>query len=173
MGKLGWFRGISLVLTLMMVALIAFALPAGSQQPEERGTITLFDPNKTNYEKIVDEGRNGFSPGDMILFVDAQFDPETCERRGTLIGRITISKFLRGENAWFVGDFTLNLPDGKLTAAAGAKFSEFAQTVDGVFAITGGTGAYRDASGEVRFQEDVTMCERNGTLTTIDIGPQP
>lgn len=173
MTKLRWFIGTWLLLTLMIVSVIALALPAGSQQPAERGTITLFDPNKTNYEKIVDEGRKGFSPGDTILFVDAQFDPETCERRGTLVGQIVISRILKQDNAWFIGEFTLRLPDGKVTAEAAARFSEFAQTEDGIFAVTGGTGTYRDASGEVKFQEDVTMCERKGTLTTIDIGPQP
>jgi hypothetical protein len=171
MVKLRWSIAMSLALVALMIVVVA--LPAGSQQPQQRGTITLFDPNKTNYEKVIDEGRKGFSAGDTILFVDAQFDPETCERVGTLVGRLVISKRLKQDNAWFVGDFTLKLADGKVVAEAAARFAEFAQTEDGVFAVTGGTGAYRDASGEVLLQEDVAMCDRKGSLTTVDIGPQP
>jgi hypothetical protein len=172
MTRLRWFS--VTVLVLVLVGLVVIAVPVGSQQPPERRTLTLFDPNKTNYEKFIDEGRQGFSPGDMILFIDAQFDPHTCERRGSLVGRLVISRvFRQQENAWFTGDFTLSLPDGKITVAAAAKFTEFEQQERGVFAVTGGTGAYRDASGEVFIQEDVTLCDRKGSLTTLDIGPQP
>ena len=172
MAKLKWLIG--LAVTLVAVMIVAIALPAGSQQPQQRTTITMFDPNKTNWEKFIDQGRKDFSPGDTILFVDAIFDPETCARRATLIGRLSISKRVGRQNAWFLGDFTLKQADGKLIAEGAAKFSEFAQTDKGVFAITGGTDAYRDASGEVKFQEDeVTRCDRRGTLFTVDIGPQP
>ncbi len=167
----------SIAMSLMLIALIVvvIALPAGSQQPQERGTITLFEPHniKINWEKVIDQGRKGMSAGDTILIVDALFDPENCQRVGTLVGRIAISKVLNQGNAWFIGDFTLNLADGKVIAEAAAKFTEFSQTEDGVFAVTGGTDAYRDVSGEVKFQEDVAMCDRIGSLTTIDIGPQP
>lgn len=173
MGKLGWFRGISLVLTLMTVTVIAFALPAGSQQPAARSTITLFDPNKTDWDKLVDQGRKGFSAGDHVLFIENQLDPETCDRRGKIIGHLVISRIIGEENAWFVGDFTLRLPDGKITAYGAARFAEFEVTDKGIFAVTGGTDTYRDASGEVMIQEDVTRCDRKGALITVDIGPQP
>ncbi len=173
MFKLRW--SIAMSVTLVALTVVVIALPAGSQQPQERGTITLFEPNKVkvNYEKVIDQGRKGMSAGDTILIVDALFDPETCQRVGTLVGRLAISKVLNQGNAWFIGDFTLNLADGKVVAEAAAKFTEFSQTESGVFAVTGGTGAYRDVSGEVLFHEDVTMCDRIGSLTTIDIGPQP
>ncbi|HEX2240100.1 MAG TPA: hypothetical protein VHJ82_03010 [Actinomycetota bacterium] len=166
-------RALLLLGLIAIFVLLVTLVPASSQQPPERNQITVFEPSKVDYEKVIDRGHRGISPGDTILFINRQLDPETCGRIGTLAGRITISKVLRAEeNAWFVGEFTLKLADGKLTAAGAAKFSEFAQTENGVFAITGGTGAYRDASGEVFFEEDVTMCDRRGTLTTIDIGPQ-
>ena len=165
---------IGMALTLVVIMIVAIAMPAVSQQPQPRTTMTFFDPNKTNWERIVDERREGFSTGDTNLFVDAQFDPETCERRGTLIGHIVISKPLGERNAWFIGDFTLKLPDGKVLAQGAAKFAEFEQIDKGVFAVTGGTDAYRDVSGEVKFQsEQVEMCDRRGTLFTVDIGPQP
>ena len=172
MKRLRLMLGVALVLVAIMVALSA--LPAVSQQPPSRNTLTFFDPNKTTWEREIDAGREGFSPGDTILLVDAIFDPETCERRATLVGRLEISKMVSEENAWYVGDFTLKLADGKLIAEAAAKFSEFNQSEKGVFAVTGGTDAYRDASGEVKFGEDqVTMCDKRGSTFTVDIGPQP
>lgn len=172
MTKLRLMFGVALVLVAVMVAVIA--LPAVSQQPNPRNTLTFFDPNKTNWERLIDAGRKDFSPGDTILFVDPVFDPETCERRAILTGQIVISKLVGEENAWYMGNFTIKLADGKIVAAAAAKFAEFEQTEKGVFAVTGGTDAYRDASGEVKFQdEEVTMCDRKGTQFTVDIGPQP
>ncbi len=160
-------------LVVLIGAIVVFAVPAGSQQPQQRTTLTFFDPNRTNWEKFVDVGRGDFSPGDTILFVDAQFDPETCDRVGTLVGRLTISRLLGRENAWTIGDFTLKLPAGKIMASGAAKFAEFDQTERAVFAVTGGTDAYRDVSGDVSIQEDVRMCDRKGALVTIDTGPQP
>ena len=172
MTKLRLLVGVALTLVAIMV--VAIAMPAVSQQPPSRTTLTFFDPNKTNFERIIDERRKGFSTGDTILVVDAQFDPDTCERRATLIGRLLISKPLGEENSWFLGEFTLKLPDGKVVAQAAAKFTEFNQADTGVFAVTGGTDAYKDVSGEVRFQgEEVRMCDRRGTVFTVDIGPQP
>lgn len=172
MTKLRLLIGVSLTLVAVMV--VAFAMPAVSQQPQARTTLTFFDPNQTNWERVVDERREGFSTGDTVLFVDAQLDPETCERRGTLTGRLTISKLVGDEDAWYVGDFTLKLADGKIVVAAAAKFTEFEQADKGVFAVTGGTDAYRDVSGEVKFQgENVQMCDTRGTVFTVDLGPQP
>ena len=172
MTKLRWLLGVTLVLVAVMVAVSA--LPAVSQQPPPRNELTFFDPNKTNWERVVDERRKGFSTGDTILFVDAIFDPETCERRATLTGQIVLSKPLGEENSWFMGNFTLKLADGKIVAGAAAKFSEFGQADKGTFAVTGGTDAYRDASGEVKFSEDqVRMCDTRGSTFTVDIGPQP
>lgn len=154
------------------MVLVGTAVPVGSQQPAERRTITLFDPAKTNYERFLNEGKQGLSPGDTVLFVENQLDTETCERAGQLVGNIMITKILKGENALFEGSFTLLLPDGKITAGGVARFSEFMNT-EPIFAVTGGTGAYRDASGEVTIQEGVELCGKAGDLTTIDLGPQP
>lgn len=169
MNKLRWWGG---VVAVAVVAIGVIVVPAGSQQPPERVTLTFFEPNKSGWERFVDVGRPSGSPGDQVLFIGAELDPETCERVGRLVGHITLSKPLP-EDGWFVGQFTLYLPDGKIIASGSAKFSEFAQQEKAVFAVTGGTEAYRDASGQVSFQEDVTLCDRKGSLTTVDIGPRP
>ena len=152
------------------VVLVGGALPVVSQQPAERQTFTLFDPRATDFEKFINQGKRGISPGDVILFVEKQLDPDTCERAGKLVGRIQIIKRAGRENALFQGDFTLQLSGGKITAAGAGKFSDFMST-DPMFAVTGGTETYRDASGEVTLTEDVEMCGKKGSLTTIDVGP--
>ena len=163
---------IVLVAAMSAVVLVGTAMPVVSQQPAERQTLTFFDPNKTNFERFINEGKRGISPGDTILFVDAQFDTETCEKAGQLIGNLQIIKNVGTENAIFDGGFTLILGDGKIVAGGASKFSDFAGDAP-VFAVTGGTGAYRDVSGEISITEDVEMCEKKGALTTIDLGPQP
>ena len=165
-------RLVGVIAAAATLGVVGSAVPVNSQQPAERQTITVFDPNKTEYERFVNEGRNGLSPGDQILFVDKQLDPETCERVGSLTGRLQIVKTISDQNARFMGDFTVKLAGGKIVASGAAWFTEF-EGADPVFAVTGGTETYKDVSGEVSFQEDVQLCETRGSLTTIDLGPQP
>ena len=166
--------GVVVLLGVVASLVVVFGVmaPAGSQQPQERQTITLFDPRKTDFEKFLNEGRRGISAGDVILFREKQLDPETCERVGVLTGRIQIIKVAGERDAHYLGEFSVNLVGGKITAAGAARFSEFEST-EPVFAVTGGTETYRDASGEVSFQETVELCGGRGDLITIDIGPRP
>ena len=163
---------LGLAAALSALVVIGGAMPVVSQQPAERQTLSFFDPNKTNYDRFLNEGKRGISPGDIIMFIEKQLDPETCENVGRLVGKLQIVKTVGTEDAIYDGGFTMLLGDGKITAAAAARFSEFSGT-DPVFAVTGGTGAYRDASGDVTFQENVELCEKKGDLVTIDIGPRP
>lgn len=165
-------RYIAIVAAAASLGIVMSGVPVNSQQPPERQTIQTFDPRKTNYERFINEGKQGLSPGDTIMFVENQLDPETCEPVGKLIGKIQIIR-IHGENdATFMGGFTMKLAGGKIIAEGVARFSEFEST-DPIFAVTGGTETYKDASGEVVIQEGVTMCDKQGDLTTIDIGPQP
>ena len=153
------------------LAVMVTAIPAGSQAPQERQTLTFFDPNKTDYERFINEGKQGLSPGDVIMFIEKQLDAESCEPNGQLVGKLQIIKTIGDRDALYSGDFTLRLPNGKITAGGAGKFSEF-NTAEPIFAVTGGTETYRDASGEVTIEEDVTLCGKKGALVTVDIGPQ-
>ena len=159
------------VVALSVVVMFGTAGPVVSQQPAERQTITMFDPKATTFDKFLNEGKRGISPGDTILFIENQLDPETCERMGQLVGRIQVVKSVGTRDALYDGQFSVNLDSGKIVAAAAAKFSEF-EGGEPVFAVTGGTGTYKDASGEVTFgPEKVDLCGTRGDLVTIDIGP--
>lgn len=163
------------VLALAAVAMSAIVMlgtagPVGSQAPAERQTITLFDPRGSEYDKDIDAGKEGFSPGDEFLFIEKQLDPETCEKVGSLIGHGQVVQFLGDNDGRITIDVTLDLDGGKIMAYGAAKFSDFAGT-EPPFAVIGGTGTYRDASGEVSFEEKVELCGKRGDLTIIDVGP--
>lgn len=157
-----------------MVAVVVGVLgavgPVSSQSPAQRTTLTLFDPNKTNWEKDIDLGRKGDSPGDMNIFVDPMFDPETCEKAGMVLGQFQVSKFVGKRDAWFHIDLTWRLPDGSLQTQHGGRFTDFEDPLRQRFALIGGSGAYRDATGEVTLVEDVERCGKRGALFTLDIG---
>jgi hypothetical protein len=145
----------------------AMAVPATSQGPNERTTLTVFDPNKTEYSKDIDEGRKGFSPGDWNVSVEKVLDPETCERAGKAIIRFTFVRSIGRNDGNFIVDFTYQRPDGKLTAYSAGRFKQF----EGGFAfpVTGGSGAYKDAGGEVTLEENVEHCDKKGALLTFDL----
>lgn len=163
---------LAVVTTSAIVTLGAMG-PAGSQQPAERQTITVFDPRKTPYEKELDNGKKGFSPGDEFLFIENLKDPETCEKVGKLVGHTQIVKLIGDRDGVFTVDVTVDLKNGKITVYGASRFSEFeTQAGQPIFAVTGGTRAYRDASGEVSFGEDrVQLCGTRGELVTFDLGP--
>ena len=163
---------VALVAAVSAVVLVGGAAPVVSQQPAERQTITLFDSPPEEFDNFVNEGPRGLSSGDTILFVEKQLDPETCERAGRLVGRLQIVKRVGKQDAMYTGEFTMLLAGGKITAAGAARFTDFERT-DPIFAVTGGTGIYKDASGEVTIAEDQERCGKTGSITTIDIGPTP
>lgn len=50
--------------------------------------------------------------------------------------------------------FVYELPDGKITTSGTARLSATGPVFDERFAITGGTGAYKDATGQVRVLQE-------------------
>lgn len=164
-----WLLAITVLLTFGVVA--GASLPATSQQPPQRQTLVVFDPNAVPFEKTIDERPKGFGPGDWSVAIERVLDPETCEKAGRIVVRFTFVKNAGNEDGHFIVDATYVRSDGKITAYGAGKFSEF-EGGQPLFAVTGGTGAFRDASGEVTFNEETEMCERRGVLTTFDLGPQ-
>lgn len=166
-------KKVLLVLTLSAALSAVMAagtlVPAISQPPEERTTITWFDPRATDFEKDLDFGKKNFSAGDMAVIKDTMFDPETCEKAGTLLLRFQVVKFAGREDAFFIDDGGVLLPDGKMSFHLIGKFSEFASEGGAAGAVIGGTGPYRDVTGEIRVTEDHRMCDARGSLITADL----
>jgi hypothetical protein len=144
--------------------------PAASQQELQRTTITLFDPNKGGFEKGIDERPlNKFGAGDWAVFRDPFFDPETCERAGWNHGRSVVIKPLDQGDAVAMFDGGIVLPDGKLAFQFMGTFGEGDSPEGAKIAVTGGTGAYKDARGEVTFTSGVELCDRRGSLAVVDL----
>lgn len=156
------------VTTLTVLVLGAAAMPAISQPPEQRTTLSWFDPRKTDFEKGLNLGGKGFA-GDMAVIKDSMFDPETCEKAATLLLRFQAVKAIGDNDGYFLTDGGLLLPDGKLIISIPGKFTEFESETGAAGAVTGGTGAYRDVTGEIHVVEDQSLCERRGALITADI----
>ena len=163
-------------------ALLAFAVlvggflignlqPAVSQAGGQ--TLTFFDPNATDFEKSINEGRKGFSAGDWTVIKDRFFNPETCEKAGEFVGRFTFVKAAGRNDGYFLLDAGLLMPDGKLTFYWPGRFTEFGNPTGPASggAITGGTGSFSGAGGSLVVEEDVQMCEKKGALVTIELRP--
>jgi hypothetical protein len=87
----------------------------------------------------VDTGDAGESPGDYFLFESRLLHPHTGDVVGVDSGKCMIA--IRT----FVCDATARINGKGKIVVAGAFFSEN----DGVLPITGGTGAYREAAGQL------------------------
>ena len=158
---------------LLIGGLVFIAAQPAAPQGQGGNTVTLFDPNKTDFEKTVDEGKKGDSAADWSVIKDRVFDPETCDKAGEFVGRFTFVKAVGERDGYFLLDAGLLLETGKLTLYWPGIFSEFenptAPTSGG--AITGGTGEYAGAGGTITVEEDVQRCDKTGALITLEVQP--
>ena len=151
---------------LLTTGLVAGTLlPASSQQaPTE--SFTTCDKNKVRFEKEINERKKRFGAGDWGVFTQPEFDPQTGDKVGRVVGRFVFVKKTSKRDGHFVADVTTNLPQGKLMIYGSSKFSNFEKGVR--FAITGGTGAYAGARGSVVVREAKCRGAR-GTRVTYSI----
>jgi allene oxide cyclase len=92
-------------------------------------------------DAVTDTGAKGDSAGDVLTFANPVFDKENKTKVGADQGycvRTTVGK--SWECMW-----TLSLKDGQLTVAG-----PFMDAGDSVLAITGGTGKYAAARGQMK-----------------------
>jgi hypothetical protein len=105
----------------------------------------------------VDTGDPGESAGDFFLFESRLLHPATGDVVGVDSGKCMIA--IRT----FVCDATARINGKGKIVVAGAFFSEN----DGVIAITGGTGAYREAAGQL-FVRDLPNGDTRLTFVLVD-----
>jgi Allene oxide cyclase len=92
-------------------------------------------------DAVTDVGEAGDSAGDILTFANEVYDEANATMKGTDNGwcvRTVVGK------AWECF-WTLTLADGQITVAG-----PFLDAGDSVLAITGGTGAYAGAGGEMQ-----------------------
>lgn len=137
----------TLVVTGCAAALLALAVGGGgfasassSGAAAEPQTITLID--KTVTQQLVDVGAKGFSIGDEFIFTSQFWNLARTHRLGLLHAVCTFDSAAGQGSAHCVG--TAHLRGGTLEFAG-----ESANGPVSVFAITGGTGRFIGAHGQV------------------------
>jgi hypothetical protein len=148
---------------LVVGVLIAWLAPASLAQTQ----IQVLD-HEGPYEKTIDIGKPGFSPGDTILGTHPLFDaadPSTVVGRD--FERIQVLRIVAGgEDFDFVYDTTIRLDDGDIVAYGEGRISSVFAPGGASVPVTGGTGAYAGAAGVL----SIAATETEGEfLITIDL----
>lgn len=134
-----------LVLTLLMLALVAFSAH------DAASTMTVVEHADT--DAVTDTGAEGDSVGDILTFANKVYDEANENEIGSDNGYCF--RTVVGE-AWEC-HWILTLDDGQITVDG-----PFYDAGDSVLAITGGTGEYMSASGQM------TLHARNAEGTEFD-----
>ena len=116
-------------------------------------TTALHVVERATTDVVADIGPEGDSVGDVLGFANEVFDANNQNKVGTDNGYcVRTAVGAAWECVW-----TLTLADGSLTVEG-----PFYDTQDSVLAITGGTGAYKGARGQM------TLHARNAEGTEFD-----
>ena len=144
-------RKVRLLIGMLLSALIVTAVySATSASASGDGTKTLVLEERDSRETEVDVGEPGFGAGDQFVFRSKLFKND--ERVGTVGGACTIVGILNETNADVQCVATLRLKHGQITAQGFITFAE--ETAPFTVAVTGGTGRYRNAHGEIVITEN-------------------
>jgi allene oxide cyclase len=138
MGRLRLLVGVGAVVLTVGLACGCGESVAGSSGGGSSKTIHVIEHADT--DTTVDVGKKGDSTGDILTFHNKVFDKQNKMSVGKDLGRcIRVEAGHSYECAW-----TTTLQDGQITVDG-----PFYDNHDSVLAITGGTGAYRRAQGEM------------------------
>ncbi|MER3555399.1 MAG: Allene oxide cyclase [Meiothermus sp.] len=128
-------KGLGLGLAMIAVAAAMWAFSASSTP------LTLRVVEHADTDAVTDTGAKGDSVGDVLTFANKVFDAGNRKQIGTDNGHCL--RTVVGQ-AWECF-WTLTLGNGSLTVEG-----PFYDTKDSVLAVTGGTGTYLGAKGEMR-----------------------
>src|SRR5215217_2058879 len=138
--------GVGILIALAVVMVFGLATGAFAQDATPiaseglPGGIVLRVVERAEADTVIDLGEKGDSIGDLLAFGNPIYDPanqtKLADDQGSCV-RTVVGK--SWECVW-----TLILPEGQITVEG-----PFYDAADSVLAITGGTGAYRDARGQM------------------------
>jgi allene oxide cyclase len=131
--------GFSLV--AMMLAILLFVSTMGGLAASTHDNKTMHVVEHAITDTVIDLGKKGDSLGDQLAFGNPVYDAANKKQVGRDQGicvRTVVGK--SWECFW-----TVLLPAGHITVEG-----PYADTSDSMLAITGGTGAYRDAHGQMK-----------------------
>jgi allene oxide cyclase len=135
----GLFAVASLV--VLVVAVTAWGKPSAKHGHKGGKTFTVIEHATT--DATTDTGANGDSAGDILTFANDLFDRTDTRKVGTDQGYCI--RTVAGV-AWEC-NFTTFLKDGQIVVEG-----PFYDAKNSTFAITGGTGRYRNARGTMKLE---------------------
>jgi hypothetical protein len=122
-----------------LAALLAIALPVAARADDEHKAFTLVE--RAASDTVTDLGAKGDSVGDLLTFANDLYDQGDAKKLGTDNGWCV--RTVAGK-AWEC-TWTVTLEDGQLTVEG-----PYYDAGDSVLAVTGGTGRYAKARGEMK-----------------------
>lgn len=133
---------------IALAAMVIFGLSTGAfaqdATPASRevlpGGMVLHVVERADNNTIIDLGESGDTVGDLLAWNNPVYDPSNQTKLGDDQGSCV--RTVVGQ-AWEC-TWTLILPEGQITVQG-----PFYDAADSVLAITGGTGNYRDARGQM------------------------
>ena len=139
-----------------MAAALAVATQSGSAQVPGATTLSLYEPANAGSFRIVDNAPRSpvknpesrkyrFSAGDELIFSSPVLDKKGGSRVATLYAQATVVRGKTFPKVKTISHVVLVFNDGSQINAEGA----FGFTTDVRIAITGGTGTYVGARGQV------------------------
>ena len=149
---------------LVLAALIgAAALAASASAGDGPRTMTLSTPFDGGKSRQVDVGKRGFSAGDTFTVTGQPVSDEAGGRRvGSLDAMETVVSRLHDGTASMAA--TLRLADGTIHGAGIIRHTDAPSRLP----VTGGTGAYAGARGQVTITEDDA---RKRTIMRLELVP--
>ena len=121
-------------------SIVAVALLAGFTGPAlAKDVMPLGEPADT--DAVLDLGAKDDSAGDLLTFANPVFDAANAKQVGTDQGYCVRTVAGKAWECWW----TLMLADGQITVQG-----PFLDAGDSVMAITGGTGKYSTARGQMK-----------------------
>jgi allene oxide cyclase len=128
------------VAVLAVVACAVAAVAVAASRPQLTGPRTINVVEHPINEHVVDLGAGGDSAGDLLAFANPVFNAANTTRVGRDQGScIRVIKGRSWQCSW-----TTFLPNGSITVEG-----PFFDTADSNLAITGGTGMFRNARGQM------------------------
>ena len=156
-----------LVALLTSLFLVFTLLPAASQGGGGDKRVLCSRANEGTETEVDNDGNGEESPGDHVLFVDPVYDFETGDRVGKEVGRFTFVR-TKGENdGFFMVEIMVILKNGKISAFAAGKFSDFEGGA--TFPVTGGTGHYANVSGTATVKGTKDCGGKRGERVILDL----
>lgn len=135
------YRSLLITVSALILAYLIFAFPSLRPSTAGASSTTIVLVEHADTDVVVDLGETGDTAGDQLSFGNPVYDAENATQVGTDQGfcvRTVVGK--AWECVW-----TVTLEDGQITVEG-----PFFDAADSVMAITGGTGAYMGASGQMK-----------------------